>query len=48
MIVLLVKKEMKDPPDLQDQKVNVACLVSGTSKLESFRKSCSFKGFVAG
>lgn len=24
----LVRKEMKDPRDLQDRKVNVACLVS--------------------
>lgn len=48
MIRWLVTKEMKDPLDLQDQKVNVACLVSGTWKPESFSRSCPLKGPVAG
>lgn len=48
MIVWLVKKEMKDSADLQDQKVNVACLVSGTSKPQSFSKSSPLKVLVAG
>lgn len=43
----LVKKGMKDPPDLQDQKVNVACLVSGTSKLQSCGKNSPLKGLFA-
>lgn len=43
----LVKKGMKDPPDLQDQKANVACLVSGTSKLQSCDKTSPLKGLIA-
>lgn len=42
----LVKKGMKDPLDLQDQKVNVACLVSGISKLKFCIKNSPLKGLI--
>lgn len=47
MIMWLVKKGMKDPLDLQDQKVNVACLVSGISKLQSCSKNSPLKELIA-